>query len=276
MGQPNYLMKYSGGKSQFADKIIALFPERTKYECYAEPFMGALGLFLNKPKYVNQVEIVNDLNGDMTNLFWVLQNKYKEFVDYFKFAHISSDLYKIIRAKQRFETNKIKRAFNYLYLIQMSHNGKGSSFAQFGPTSSSSLRNVLTRAEFVNERLKDTIIENKDWKKIIKQYDSDKTLFYLDPPYWGTSVSGYGKGCGCIDFDDFVETIKGIKGFAVISHSKFDKLAQVFNEHKVYEKSITYVSASANKATGRDDYDLGKMSRDEYVYTNYKLQGKLF
>ena len=206
----------------------------------------------------------------------MLQNKYKEFVAYSKFAHISRDYYKIIRAKQKFETNKIKRAFNYLYLMQFSHNGKGTSFAQYGSSSGISIRTLIERAGEVNERLKDVLIENKDWEKIIKQFDGPKTLFYLDPPYWGTCVGGYGKGCGIINFNRFKEVVQSIKGFVVVSHSKYEPLAEFLEERKVYEKSINYVKASKHKATGGEHYDLDKMSRDEYIYTNYKISGKLF
>lgn len=272
----NYLFQYSGSKAQFADKIIQHFPERKKYEAYVEPFMGSLGMILNKEKYLNQIEVINDFNSDLTNLFWVLQNKYKEFVAYSKFAHISSDYYKIIRAKQKFETNKIKRAFNYLYLMQFSHNGKGSSFAQYGPNAGISIKTLIERAEFVNYRLKDVLILNTDWEKVVNQFDSPKTLFYLDPPYWGTTTDGYGKGCGVINFDRFKEVVQSMKGYVVVSHSKFEPLAEFLEERKVYEKSITYVKASKNKATGREHYDLDKMSRDEYIYTNYKIYGKLF
>jgi len=35
----------------------------------------------------------------------------------------------------------------------------------------------------LKHRLKNTIILNKDYKKLIKEYDSPLTFFYLDPPY---------------------------------------------------------------------------------------------
>lgn len=39
-------------------------------------------------------------------------------------------------------------------------------------------------------RLARAVVEHLDWAECIKRYDREGTLFYLDPPYWGTA--GYG------------------------------------------------------------------------------------
>ncbi len=41
---------------------------------------------------------------------------------------------------------------------------------------------IYKKTDF-KDRLNDVIIENKDWKNIVKKYDSKDTFFYLDPPY---------------------------------------------------------------------------------------------
>jgi DNA adenine methylase len=65
---------YYGGKQQVADVIVALLPP---HEHYVEPFAGSLAVLLAKPPSL--VETVNDLDGDVMNLWRVLRDQPEEF-----------------------------------------------------------------------------------------------------------------------------------------------------------------------------------------------------
>ena len=47
-------------------------------------------------------------------------------------------------------------------------------------------KNIYKSFEIYSKRLKMAVIENLSYEKFIKEYDSEETLFYLDPPYIGT------------------------------------------------------------------------------------------
>ena len=57
------------------------------------------------------------------------------------------------------------------------------------------------------------VIENLDFRDAVKKYDSDKTLFYLDPPYiaerWGRF---YRHGFEHKDLQDLLELLHSVKG----------------------------------------------------------------
>src|SRR4051794_29514866 len=67
MNQP---LKWHGGKHYLARKLIALMPPHTHY---VEPYAGGLAVLLAKP-CDGISEVVNDLNGDLTTFWRVLQD----------------------------------------------------------------------------------------------------------------------------------------------------------------------------------------------------------
>jgi DNA adenine methylase len=62
-------MKYPGSKWGSADWIISHFPE---HHSYLEPFFGSGGVFFNKPR--SDIETINDLDGEVVNLFRQIRN----------------------------------------------------------------------------------------------------------------------------------------------------------------------------------------------------------
>ena len=63
------VLRYHGGKFRLAPWVIKHFPP---HRCYVEPFGGAAGVLVQKDRAY--AEVYNDLDGDIVNLFRVLQN----------------------------------------------------------------------------------------------------------------------------------------------------------------------------------------------------------
>ena len=64
-------LKTHGGKHYLAQKIIALMPPHTHF---VEPFAGGLAVLLAK-ECEGISEVVNDLDGNFTNFWQVLQDE---------------------------------------------------------------------------------------------------------------------------------------------------------------------------------------------------------
>ena len=63
-------LKYHGGKHYLAKRIVELMPPHLHY---VEPFAGGLAVLLAKdPEGVS--EVVNDIDGELTNFWRVLQD----------------------------------------------------------------------------------------------------------------------------------------------------------------------------------------------------------
>lgn len=69
------IIPWMGGKSRLAKTILPLFPAHT---CYTEVFAGGAGLFFKKE--ASKVEVLNDINGDLVNLYRVVKHHLEEFV----------------------------------------------------------------------------------------------------------------------------------------------------------------------------------------------------
>ena len=62
-------LRYHGGKWRLAPWIIGHFPA---HKIYCEPFCGAASVLLRKPR--SRIEIINDLDSEVTNLFQILRD----------------------------------------------------------------------------------------------------------------------------------------------------------------------------------------------------------
>ncbi len=62
-------MRYHGSKFRLANWILPLLPD---HRCYVEPYGGAAGVLLLKPRA--EVEVYNDLDGNIVNFFSVLRD----------------------------------------------------------------------------------------------------------------------------------------------------------------------------------------------------------
>src|SRR5258708_31328910 len=109
---------YIGGKNRLAAQIIALFPEHTTY---VESFAGgAQVLFRKEP---SKVEVLNDLDYDVVNLFRVCQSHYEELVRYLRFTIVSRQWFALLRATDPATLTDIQRAARFLYLQKNSFGG---------------------------------------------------------------------------------------------------------------------------------------------------------
>ncbi len=73
------IIPWIGGKRRLAKHLLPLFPA---HGCYVEPFAGGAALFFMKEP--SKVEVPNDINGELINLYRVVQHHLEEFVRQFK------------------------------------------------------------------------------------------------------------------------------------------------------------------------------------------------
>lgn len=100
-------------------------------------------------------------------------------------------------------------------------------------------------------RLSRTFIERLDWQACIEKYDRPHTLFYCDPPYWGTE--GYGVEFGLDQYDQMAELARTIKGKMIISVNDIPEMRKAFDGLTMETTEITYTTGGADRHARRSE-----------------------
>ena len=183
------LFPWTGSKRRLSKEIIARLPA---HECYCEPFAGSAAVFFRKPP--SGLEILNDVCGDIVNLFRVIQRHLPEFLRMFDYTIVARQEFYRLRATPPEVLTDIERAARFYYLQKCSFGGKYASLS-FG-VETEKARTYLQRDKMRQDltaacaRLEDVRVENLPWQECLARYDRAYTLFFMDPPYF--QQFGYG------------------------------------------------------------------------------------
>lgn len=233
------IIPWIGGKRRLAGQILATFPPHT---CYVEPFCGAAAIFFSKERV--KVEVLNDINGDLVNLYRVLQHHLEEFVRQFKWAISSRQLFEWTKQKVPATLTDIQRAARFFYLQKHAFGGKVDG-QNFGTATTAPARLNLLRIEeelsAAHLRLSGVTVEHLAWDACLLRYDRPHTLVYMDPPYWGTE--GYGVDFGLEQYSRMAELMRAMKGHAVVSVNDIPEMRSAFAGLPMERVAIKYTLA---------------------------------
>lgn len=231
---------YLGGKKQLAATIIARI-DAIPHKTFAEPFIGMGGVFFRR-RFKPKAEVINDLNGEIINLFRILQRHYPQFIDCMKFQVSSRREFERLRACDAGALTDLERAARFLYLQR--HAFAGQQGGVFGVSPDRPARFDLSQLEpmlaDVHDRLSGVTFENLDWSDFITRYDRAETLFYLDPPYFG-GENDYGKGMfQRADFERMASLLAGIEGAFLMSINDTPEIREWFAGFIIDEVRLSY------------------------------------
>jgi DNA adenine methylase len=184
------LLRYHGGKWKLAPWVIDHFPP---HRTYVEPYGGGGSVLMRKARVDG--EIYNDLDGEVVNVFRVLQD-----------PGTAETLRRLI-ALTPFSREEFRRTYTEprdaieaaAFVISRSFMGFGSAASTrmhvTGFRASSKRAHGMSSTPAVDwanwpdqvpvfvARLRGVCIENRDAIAVMAQHDSPSTLHYVDPPY---------------------------------------------------------------------------------------------
>jgi len=181
------ILHYPGSKWSLAEWIIEHMPP---HQTYLEPFFGSGAVFFNEES--SPLETINDLNGDVVNLFKVIRDHPEELANMVKWTPYSREEY-YNSYHSGAQIDDLERARLFLVRCWMARGGKTSDRTgwKHNIDVSKSPNNrmpdqwskVPDRIMVVTDRLKRVQIEQQPALQLIERYKIPSVLIYADPPY---------------------------------------------------------------------------------------------
>lgn len=215
-----------GGKSHLAKQIVSMFP--ADIVRYVEVFGGGGSVLFAKEKYA-QLEVYNDANGDLVNLFRCIR---------FHCGELQREISGYVNSREVFEDIKaqihmrgltdIQRAAMFYVLVKISYGADSRSY-------SCNRKNISPDyLEKIEERLKFVVIEHKDFEDLIHVYDRPGALFYCDPPYH-TTEKYYDAKFSNSDHERLNACLKAIKGRFILSYNDDAYIRELYKDFVITE-----------------------------------------
>lgn len=220
-------LRYHGAKFRLAPWVMQFFPD---HRVYVEPFGGAAGVLLQKPRAY--AEVYNDLDNDITNFFRVLRDPAQ-----------ADELMRLLQltpyARSEFdlayeETDQpVERARRTAVRACMGFGSAGATKGITGfridtarpyGTAQHLWARYPSQLAAVIERMQGVLIENRPAIEVMQQHDTPDTLHFVDPPYvFDTrSLRNVVQGCYRHEMTDeqhleLLAMLKGLQGMVVLS-----------------------------------------------------------
>ena len=278
-----------GGKEKLAPYVRQVFPPKVKV--YVEPFGGSGAILLGLPPDPSRLDIYNDLDRELANLFLCVQERPNTLMRELKFLPIHSravfELYKSFVAheddyrrhaleelallddrdcfteeqaeelrpifQERLKLFDVQRAAAYYKCVRGSFSSTVTSFG----VKSFRITRFLHQIPAASKRLEYAVVENKNALQLIEERDGERSLIYCDPPYYKAEKLYRIKSLGRFHVRLWQKLCK-CKGYVVLSYNDCPFVRQLYKDF--------YILAFKrdNPMAQKEDSEYG-----ELIITNY-------
>ena len=257
------MIPWVGGKGKLMWLINLLAP--AGYNRFVDVFGGSATVTLNRPLKKGCLEVYNDFNSNLTNLFFCVKERTMALLKELGFLPLNSRddfnvLYKFFNGEEftddylkeeleltqfyleplqaeaigrlmteRSRLGDVRRAADYFKLIRYSFSGGGKAFGG----RSCDIRQFFYLIWENSRRLARVVIENKDFEGVIGQYGRPDAVIYCDPPYYEA------EGCYPVVFTraDHIrlhDVVLKCPGFVMVSYNDCAFIRELYKEFYIF------------------------------------------
>lgn len=251
-----------GGKGKLLWLINMLAPEQ--YSRFIDVFGGSGTVTMSRPVKQGCMEVYNDFNGNLTNLFCCVKNRPMALLSELGFLPLNTRddfnvLYKFFNRDEitddflqeemdlteillkppdaeairtmileRAPRGDVRRAADYFKMIRYSFSGSAKSFGG----KPCDIRRFFHLIWECSRRLAGVVIENKDFEDLIRQYDREDAWIYCDPPYFEAE-------CYEVDFPKenhqrLHDVLLECKGYVMVSYNYCNYISELYKEFYIF------------------------------------------
>lgn len=266
---------YMGGKISHLNWLLPLLPQT---DIYVEPFGGCMAALLNKKK--SPIEVYNDLNSEVYNLFKVIREDLPELKRRLDSTLFSREEFRVAAAGIENCDDVEKARLFFIKLLQArlcnptnkltegwwnfsTNRNRGRLAARFNmPQGVSRFIGKVNMLSDIADRIRQIQIENYPAIRVLELYDSPNTLFYVDPPYpheSRTKHNIYKYEMSEKDHRDLAAKLNDVKGLVAVSGYECDLMEELYKGWIKYKEKVKTVNYN------------GLSTRQEVLWTNYDI-----
>lgn len=270
-------LRYHGAKWRLAPWILSHFPPLATYDVYVEPFGGSAAVMLRKER--SPIEVFNDLDNDVVTFFRVLRDCPDDLIRGIELTPFARREWEAageptdnpVEQARRFyvrsygsiagPTAQWRTGWRRQKTLSLRADGTGAM------TSAARVFASTSHLHVVAERLRGVFIEASDALDLIRDYDGDRALFYVDPPYpaavrkaWATTA--YQHELSDDDHRELAAVLNACRGMVILSGYDSDLYRELF-------PSSMWVTVSRPARTN------GRGSSMETLWLNQAVQGAI-
>ncbi len=239
------ILCWQGGKSRLLKRLLPMIPEHV---CYVEPFAGGIAVLLAKPRSAR--EVINDVNGQLIDLYLSVQNHLPELIRLVEQVVASREIFRLYGANPGI--TQIQRALHFLYRNRVSFGGGMKSFGVAKTKGGGAVfhrEKVTALLTAAHERLNNVTIEHLPYERVLQNQDSPDTFFFCDPPYLDADAGAYA-GWTREDVVALRKNLNRLKGkwLVTLDDSEFNR--EVFGD--CHLQSVISENKSVNRRTHSD------------------------
>lgn len=234
------------------------------HDVAVESHGGSAAQTLLKPR--SKIEVYNDLDGDVVNFFRVIRECPDDLIRaiyWTPFAHAEQQLSMEptddpIEAARRFYVRSHltisgpTAQWNSGWRRQKKVSRGRSGRSDMKPAARSFME--VDHLYEIAERLRGVIIEQMDALALIRKYDHDRALFYVDPPYVGDTrhrrlLKAYRYEMTDDDHRELAAVLHDCKGMVILSGYDGELYQELFGDWQRYDREFRTNGNTTTNAT---------------------------
>lgn len=211
---PQPPFNYAGGKYRMREKIIDKMPP---HKTYVEPFAGAGNILQAKPPA--EKEVLNDKDSNIVRVHRTIKSR--------------EQTWDLSPSRRHWEEIKRKSpsqrtAEEQSYFIDHSYGGMGKNYTEKG-------KGGKFETGKLHDRYADVVMKNDDFATVMRNWDSEQTLHYLDPPY----TKGSEHFSSTVEPERVQSVARKMKGDVMISYDDSAKVRNNFTKTPWHISRVT-------------------------------------